>query len=54
MVGGNGDDITNGGDGNDVMFANRGVDVHNGGNGDDRLWALARKDKLAPTEPETR
>ena len=31
-----------------MLFANRGVDVHNGGNGDDRLWALARRDKLAP------
>ena len=31
-----------------MLFANRGVDVHNGGNGDDRLWALARRDRLAP------
>jgi Ca2+-binding RTX toxin-like protein len=30
------------------MFANRGVDVHNGGEGNDRLWALARRDRLAP------
>ena len=47
VVGGWGDDVTNGGDGDDLMFANRGVDVHNGGEGNDRLWALARRDKLA-------
>src|SRR6185295_6764642 len=40
-------DVTNGGDGDDVMFANRGIDVHNGGDGNDRLWAMARHDKLA-------
>ena len=53
MVGGKGDDVTNGGDGNDVMFANRGVDVHNGGDGDDGLWALARRTSSQPTGPET-
>ena len=47
MVGGWGDDVTNGGDGDDLMFANRGVDVHNGGEGNDRLWALARRDDFA-------
>jgi len=44
MAGGSGDDVQEGGAGNDVIFANAGVDVSRGGDGDDVLWALARSD----------
>ena len=48
MAGGAGDDVQDGGAGNDVIFANRGVDTSIGGDGDDVLWAMARADVTAP------
>ena len=44
MAGGKGDDIQDGGAGNDVIFANLGQDTSFGGGGNDVLWALARGD----------
>ena len=44
MAGGPGDDVQNGGAGNDVIFANRGQDTSIGGDGNDVLWAMARAD----------
>ena len=48
MAGGQGDDVQDGGAGNDVIFANRGVDTSIGGDGNDVLWAMARADVTAP------
>jgi Ca2+-binding RTX toxin-like protein len=53
MSGGTGDDVQDGGPGNDVIFANRGVDVSAGGDGDDVLWALARADVKPGPNGET-
>jgi len=44
MSGGTGDDLQEGGAGNDTIFANRGNDISVGGDGNDVLWALARGD----------
>jgi Ca2+-binding RTX toxin-like protein len=44
MSGGTGDDVQDGGQGDDVIFANGGQDTSIGGDGDDVLWALARSD----------
>jgi Ca2+-binding RTX toxin-like protein len=48
MAGGQGDDVQDGGAGNDLIFANRGVDTSIGGDGNDVLWAMARADVTAP------
>ena len=47
MAGGQGDDVQDGGAGNDVIFANRGVDTSIGGDGNDVLWAHGPR----PTSP---
>ena len=47
MSGGTGNDVQNGGDGDDTIYANRGTDTSFGGDGDDVLWALARADVAA-------
>ena len=44
MAGGTGDDVQDGGAGNDMIFANLGADTSSGGDGNDALWALARGD----------
>ena len=51
MSGGPGDDIQNGGDGNDLIFANVGVDTSFGGPGNDVLWALAKADVASIGDP---
>ena len=48
MAGGPGDDNQDGGDGNDVIFANLGRDTTNGGPGNDRLFALIKQDVTGP------
>jgi hypothetical protein len=52
MSGGPGDDVSRGGGGNDLIYANRGVDETFGGDGDDNLWALARADVTGPADAE--
>jgi Ca2+-binding RTX toxin-like protein len=44
MSGGNGDDVQDGGAGNDTIYAGAGRDVSTGGDGDDVLTARARVD----------
>jgi Ca2+-binding RTX toxin-like protein len=44
MAGGTGDDVQDGGPGNDTIYANLGNDTSTGGEGNDHLWALARGD----------
>jgi Ca2+-binding RTX toxin-like protein len=51
MSGGKGNDTQNGGDGADLIFANRGNDVTEGGDGNDTLWALSKFDVTGPGDP---